>query len=140
MLIGRSRREKGNGIGCVIWLSGVGTTLGASSRLLRLDLDGLALIESANVSVRWASSAGGGARAASAAGSMTSASPSKNRVIAICEFQLARFSMGIAASSDESVTEVNCWRASCWSGVSEAMSKGGEAMVVSYGLKGERRK
>jgi hypothetical protein len=87
-LKGKRNTLSGNGTGCVIWLSGVGTTLGARSCVFSnrdRDPDRLEGIFSISVSALLEFS-GGGALAASAAGSTVSASPSKKRVIAICAF------------------------------------------------------
>lgn len=100
----------GKGIGWLSWFCGVGTTRGAGSSPDRRECleelrEGMLSI---NVSCRLVSVGGGGARAASAAGSTVSASPSKKRVIAICAFHWHRCSSGTAESKSWSVTEVNC--------------------------------
>lgn len=86
-LKGSTRTEKGKGSGWLIWLSGVGTTLGAGSRPPTRDLDvGDLGMPFRRVSVLRADCEGGGMRAASAAGSTVFASPSKKRVMAIWAF------------------------------------------------------
>lgn len=120
--------EKGKGSCWFIWLSGVGTTRGAASAPPRLgDLAvGDRGILSIRVSVLRADcDGGGGACAASAAGSTVSTSPSKKRVMAIWAFHWHFWSSGTAVSSSWSVTEVNCWSASCWSSLRLVMSTAG---------------
>lgn len=87
---------------------------------------------STNVSALLELLSGGGIRAASAAGSTVSASPSKKRVIAIWAFHWHFCSIGRAVASSWSVTEVNCCRASCCSSVRDVRSIASEAMVRDW--------
>jgi hypothetical protein len=73
---------------------------------------------------------GGGARAASAAGSIVSASPSKKRVMAICAFHWHFCRRGTADARSWSVTEVYCCSASCCCSLNADMSKDGSAIVA----------
>lgn len=123
MLKGKKMILNGKGIGCDSWLSGVGTTRGAGSRPLReLRVEDRVGIVSISVSDRREFAGGGGARAASAAGSMVSASPSKNRVMAICVFHWHFCNNGTAEARSWSVTEVYCCSASCCSSLRAEIS------------------
>lgn len=135
MLKGKKMILNGKGIGWESWLSGVGTTRGAGSRPLReLRVEYRVGIVSISVSDRREFVGGGVARAASAAGSIVSASPSKKRVMAICVFHWHFCSNGKAAARSWSVTEVYCCSASCCSSLRAEIST---SAMMTIGDRGE---